>query len=179
MSVSQTELLPAPTSPVLPGASLTLREKSLVDNYLQVKIKWKAAKLAGYTGTMQSLCQTAIDTLKKPEVAAYYQLRLEELHVSANELLAEVSEVVRTPLDAAVQKKTGVRVADKLKAGEMVGKWLGLERHESEVHLSDESVNQLLGKLCAVLDQARQQLPPEVEGELVDGPTTDCVDQPD
>ena len=147
MSVIEAEIVSVPIH--LPVKSISPREKSLVDHYLQVKVKWKAAKLAGYSGKMQTLCQTAIDVLKKPEVASYYQEKLRESHISPDELFAELGEVARTPLDVKVQKKTGVRVADKLKAGEMLGKYLGLEKSEVELapgeleRLSDSIINGL------------------------------------
>lgn len=151
-SIAIPEVLPAI------GLNLTLREKSLVDYYLQIKVRWKAAKLAGYSGNMQTLASTAYDTLKKPEVAAYYAERLRELHISSDELLAEFSEVVKTPLDAKTQKRTGVRVADKLKAGETLGKWLGMEKTDTELTFSDSDLARLSESLVnGLIEVARRR----------------------
>lgn len=53
-----------------PLAGLSLRVRRFVEAYLGEAqgIGYKAAQLAGYSGTMQTLSQTASEILKKPEI---------------------------------------------------------------------------------------------------------------
>jgi hypothetical protein len=140
------EVVNHPQPPIRSAAlDLNLRQKSFVDYYIEVKVGWKAAQLAGYSGDQNALCAIASENLRKPNIAAYYQERLAELAVSSNEVLAELGEIARAPWKEFVTIKTDpktgavlyaqLRLQDKLKALELAGKGHGLftERVESSV----------------------------------------------
>lgn len=143
---------------------LNLRQKSFVDNLLQVKIKWKAAELAGYAGDMYQLAVTANELLKNPKVRAYYDECLEAMHCSQAEVLAELGEIAKAPWREFIEVKTDfvtgevvnvkLQLKEKLKALELVGKAHGTFIDKTEVNLSDSGAAQVAEQFFALVQQA-------------------------
>ena len=131
------------------------RQISFVDNYLELKVGWKAAEAAGYSGNRFQLSSIASENLSKPNILAYYAERLRLLQVSSDEVLAEIGAVARIPLDAEIQAKTGVRVNDKLKALELAGKVHRLfAEKDTEISLSDGDVDRLSDSIIRSMMEA-------------------------
>jgi hypothetical protein len=138
--------------------ALNLRQKSFVDNLLQVKIKWKAAELAGYSGDMYSLAVTANNLLNNPKVQAYYNECLESMACSPHEVLAEIGEIAKYSLDSIALEGSPVRTPDKLKALELAGKYhkLFTDRVETEVANPQAIAQQTISLLREAMLAARQ-----------------------
>src|SRR5688500_2356446 len=75
----------------------------------------KAARLAGYKGSPQTLKAVASENLTKPYVANEIKKRLRTA-MSGEEVLQELSEIARAECHESV------RVGEKLKALELMGK---------------------------------------------------------
>lgn len=194
-----TEIATLPSTTAAPFRSaalnLNLRQKSFVDHYLEVKVGWKAAQLAGYDGERNTLMSIATENLRKPAIKAYYEEKLSELAISSSEVLAELGDMARFDVKNA-GKDAPIRAVDKLKALELAGKYhkLFTERVESESVLAPADIARLgESLLTAMMDaaqrmreaQAEQVLPPasmdqlgQVAGEIdhvgqpVTAPTT-------
>jgi hypothetical protein len=171
VSTALTELNSPPQSTTAtPSRSAALglkpRHISLVDNYLEYKVLWKAAELAGYTGSHQTLAQTARDTLNLPEVDAYYRERLQQMAVSADEVLAELGDIARAPWKDFIEVKYGedgqvinaqLKLNEKIKALELAGKGHRLWAERVEVETSGDP-SRLAGDLTAVLGVVREAI---------------------
>jgi len=136
------------------GLDLTIRQKSFVDNLIQVKVGWKAAELAGYSGDNATLRAMASETLAKPNVRAYYEERLAELQISSTEVLAEIGEIARH--DIVADPKGPIRAVDKLKALELAGKYHKLFDQPAESQVNSGAIaTEVVAMLCAIADRAR------------------------
>ena len=135
--------------------NLNPRQISFVHRYIEVKVGWKAAKLAGYSGNRDTLSAIASENLKKPSILLYYNELLREMHISSDEVLAELGQIAR----AQVSKKSVVKPVDKLKALELAGKHhkLFVDKIEAETNLSENDFQRILGGLCSILDEARRR----------------------
>jgi hypothetical protein len=131
MSTAFTPEIVSSALPQVSAASfLNLRQKSFIDNYIECKVLWRAAELAGYNGNQNTLAQTANDLLKVPKVRAYYEERLQEMHLSSSEVLAEIAIVGR--YDVITNPTGPVRATDKLKALELAGRYHKLFSDKSD-----------------------------------------------
>lgn len=142
---------------------LNLRQKSFVDNYIEVKIGWKAAELAGYSGDRFQLAVVASENLTKPNIRAYYEERLAEMAISPSEVLAEVGAVAR--FDVINNPDGPIRAQDKLKALELAGKGhrLFTDRTETELSLSDADLDRFAQSLVSALVEASQKARAQLE----------------
>lgn len=160
MSVARAEIVNYGALEQSAALNLNPRQISFVDHYLDCKVMWKAAELAGYSGNKNTLHAVAWENLQKPAIKAYYEERLRAIQVSADEVLAELGEIARFRV-AEMGEKCAVRPTDKLKALELAGKAHGLfiERSESvnvNISVMGEDERQLrLAELAAKL-QGRQ-----------------------
>jgi phage terminase small subunit len=96
---------------------LSIKQQKFIDAYLGVANGngTKAAQLAGYRGSPQTLKAVASENLTKPDIAREVQKRL-KLTMTGDEVLQELSDVASADCDEPV------RVSDKLKALELMGK---------------------------------------------------------
>lgn len=133
-----------PPQAVVPSAAtyLNLRQISFVHKYLECKVLWRAAQLAGYAGDMNTLAVTASWLIKNPKIQAYYLECLRTMQVTPDETLAEIGAIARSPWREHIDVKVDddgntvsaqLKLSDKLKALELAGKAHGLfiERSES------------------------------------------------
>jgi hypothetical protein len=164
VSTELVNVKPAPIQSV--ALKLTIRQKSLVDNLLECKDRWKAAELAGYTGNRTTLSQTAYETLKLPHVQAYYAERLQAMHCSGDEVLAEIGEIARAPWEKFIDIKHSesgevipsiLKLSDKLKALELAGKAHALFVEKTETNLSDSAGEKIAEQFFNLLQQAAQR----------------------
>ena len=145
---------------------LNIRQKSFVDYYIEVKVGWKAAQLAGYSGDRMALSAIASENLKKPNIAAYYEERLAELQISSTEVLAEIAALAR--YDIVENPRGAVRAVDKLKALELAGKYHKLFDQPAEVASAPAIATEVVSLLVQLAERNRAaQMSAQVG---VDGP---------
>jgi phage terminase small subunit len=96
---------------------LSLKQQKFIDAYLGAANGngTKAAQLAGYKGSPQTLKAVASENLAKPNLAREIQKRLKTA-MTGDEVLQELSDLASADCDEPV------RVSDKLKALELMGK---------------------------------------------------------
>lgn len=148
------------------AVELNPRQISFVENYLECRVLWKAAQLAGYSGDMNACAVQANELINNPKVLVYYGERLKSLQVSAEETLAEIGQIARSPWEKHVAVKyndTGevvqaqLRLQDKLKALELAGKYHKLLGDRVESELSGNDVERLSDSIIAGLFAAAQK----------------------
>lgn len=88
-------------------ADLTPKEALFADHYLGAAFynATKAAALAGYAGTANTLGSVGFKLIRKPEVAAYVQARLDEV-MSSSEVLHRIAATARTTIDDVLADNT-------------------------------------------------------------------------
>jgi phage terminase small subunit len=115
---------------------LTTKQRLFVENYLINPNATEAARQAGYKGNDVTLGAVGAENLKKPQIAAFIQQRVEDVIITADEVLGDLKKI---------KDGKGERTSDKLKALELLGKYLKLFtdkiEHGGEVglRLVDES----------------------------------------
>jgi hypothetical protein len=104
-----------------PRATLTLKQKLFVEAYIgPARGNGKeAARRAGYAGNDATLAQVATENLKRPQILALINSRVEEVAMTADEILTELADIARLPCP-------GPDASHKLKALELLGKHYGL-----------------------------------------------------
>lgn len=158
--------------------NLNPRQIAFVHHYLEVRVAWKAAELAGYAGEMNGLSATASNLLRNPRVQAYYLEKLKEMQVSSDEVLAELGEVARFPI-AEMGEKCVVRPDHKLKALELAGKFHRLFVDKVETELAATDIDHLAESIINGLFAAAQQRAQAQQLVLEPAPTTsDSGEQP-
>ena len=97
---------------------LSLKQRKFVDAYLGEAAGngTKAAQLAGYRGSTQTLKAVASENLAKPDIAREVEKRLKTV-LSGEEVLQELSGI------ASAECPEPVRVSDKLEALRQMGKY--------------------------------------------------------
>lgn len=168
-----TEVSRIPSNPqVLVSLSddLTNKQKLFIYYYLETRNATKSAKLAGYGGDENSLAVIGSDNLRKPKIKevieSYYETRI----MSANNVLAELSDVGNAPWRDFVEVKMGegevisaqLRLGDKLRALELMGKHHRVitDRVETETSINESDSERLADQLAQSLLAAisRKQL---------------------
>lgn len=169
MAALECEIVPIPPAPtVVLSDDLTNKQKAFVCHYLEIRNGVKAARLAGYEGDENTLKVSASRLLTKDNVKAaidsYFQSRI----LSANGVLAELSDIAFSPWRDHVEVKTDdqgniidakLNLRDKNKALELVGKFhkLFVDKVETETSLSDTDVQRIGESLMSSLLEAAQR----------------------
>lgn len=155
---------------------LNPRQISFIDNYIDLKVGWKAAEAAGYSGNRDTLSAIASENLRKPSIAAYYAERLRERHISSDEVLSELGELAKFNV-ADMGKDCVVRPVDKLKALELAGKYHKLwDRNESDSQLSDSDIARLGESIVGVMmEAARRKRMEAMQSESLSNPVIDVT----
>ena len=111
-----------------PRATLTLKQKLFVEAYIgPARGNGKeAARRAGYAGSDATLAQVAAENLRRPQILALINSRVEEVAMTADEILAELASIAKLPCP-------GPDASHKLKALELLGKHYGLFSDKREV----------------------------------------------
>lgn len=80
---------------------LTGKQKKFADAYLGEALfnATKAAKIAGYSGTDITLASVGYENLRKPQISAYIEEKLETHGMGANEVIARLAEIARGKVD--------------------------------------------------------------------------------
>jgi phage terminase small subunit len=101
-----------------------------------------AAKMAGYRGSDATLAQIAYENLKRPVIAGRIAQRVSQAGMGADECLALLADIARRDDREFVQIRTDARgnvveakivLADKIRALELIGKYLKLFVQQVEV----------------------------------------------
>ena len=95
---------------------LTLKQRRFVDYYLQTGNATKSAKLAGYTTNNNTLAVIGAENLIKPNIKRAIQARLIKDKITPDYVLSGISTLA----------EQGNRDSDKLRAYELLGKYLKL-----------------------------------------------------
>lgn len=155
---------------------LTVKQKLFVEHYLATRNGVEAARLAGYSGNDATLRTVAWENLTKPDIRTEIEARLRPFILSANQVLAELSEVafadwrefieiVTDKLGNTVDVK--LRLNDKLKALELVGKYHKLFTDKVEFAAGEDLDAALERELARVAGADQEAGSGEAEGESV------------
>lgn len=85
--------------------SLTDKQQAFADYYIG-EAGWnatEAAAMAGYSGSRATLGSIGSENLTKPKIRRYIEERLEEVAMSANEVLARLTDQARTSIADLVE----------------------------------------------------------------------------
>lgn len=102
---------------------LSTKQRLFVEAYLTNPNATEAARRAGYAGNDVTLGAVGAENLKKPQIAALIQERVEKAIVTADEVLENLKQL-------AFESE---RDADRIKAWELLGKYLKLFTDKTEV----------------------------------------------
>lgn len=149
--------------------NLTGKEISFIDAYFGAARfnGTEAARVARYSGNDNVLAVTASRLLRNPKIVAAVALRFKAMHISADEVIAEISKVARADWGEFVEVKTKngetvsvqMSLRDKLKALEMAGKNLGI--------LADVIIQERIVVFAlSVYQRIADELPGIEDGEL-------------
>lgn len=135
----------------LTDGRLTLKMQRFVEFYVgEARFNaTKAARLAGYKGNAAVLAAVGYENLRKPQIVALVQARLNEAHMSADQCLSELADIAMADWREFVEIKhdkngdiieANLRLTDKLKALELIGKHhkLFTDKVETTNELSDK-----------------------------------------
>ena len=115
--------------------SFTIKQKLFIYYYIQTRNGVKSAELAGYSGDYVTLCAIASENLRKAPIKQAITDYFAEKVASVPEIMAEASDIARTPIDELSSKDRAgpIDVDAKLKAIELIGKHHGafIERIET------------------------------------------------
>lgn len=102
------------------GDKLTAKEALFVAYYPVCLNGTKAAEMAGYEGNRNVLAVTASENLRKPKIRRAIDARLKKMAMSADEILARLTDHARGTMDDFVDAKTGLlNLRDAAEAGKL------------------------------------------------------------
>ena len=92
-----------------PRATLTLKQQLFVEAYIGPARgnATEAARKAGYTGNDATLAQVAAENMRRPQILALINSRVEEVAMTADEILAELADIARLPCPGPVRASAG------------------------------------------------------------------------
>ena len=156
MSTALAETIPPKILPYDEFGTLTIKQKSFADNWLQHRNGRLAARLAGYDGNDNTLDSVATENLRKPAIAAYIRAKLQERHVSPDQILAELGDIAMYSLDSIAVEGSPVKTPDKIRALELAGKYHKLFADRVEVEQADPKA--VADELAAMITAACQRM---------------------
>ena len=144
---------------------LTERQRRFAEEYLVDLNRLRAYRVAYSSCKSDIAAKThASRILKSPEVAAYIrerrEERREELRVQEDEILRELAAIAFSPLGTP-----GIRLRDKLRALELLGKHLGMFEVKKDA-LDIEEQQAQIALLHAQTEAAKAILPDAEDREL-------------
>lgn len=158
------------TTQTQPLSLLTPKQLAFVNHFIETKNGTQAAKLAGYAGNDVTLAVVAYENLRKPQIVSALNARLQAFQIGADEVLAELGQIARFPLEKCGTEDSPVKTTDKLKALDMAGKYLQLwDKPQQEASLTPESI-ELIGQslLSAMQEAAARKRLSEGESQVID-----------
>lgn len=165
MSALEPQIVSSPSFLPPANSDLTTRQNLFVHYYLETKKGNEAARLAGYSGDDASLRAIASENLTKPNIREAIETAYKQRHLSADGVLAELSDIASAPWKDFVEVKYGengeilpavLKLSDKIKAAELLGKFhrLFADKTDVEVNLSDQDVSRIGEQLLASMMEA-------------------------
>ncbi|SRR6266496_1246494 len=132
---------------------LSLKQQKFVDAYLGEAAGngTKAAQLAGYRGSQQTLKAVASENLTKPDIAKQIEKRLRTATMTSEEVLRELSGI------ASAEFYGPIRLGDKLKALDLIAKHHRL--YSESIDVTIEHVDRQ--ELSIILQQALSSVLPD------------------
>lgn len=123
---------------------LTLKQRLFVDAYLGVAAgnATEAARIAKYAGNENTLSQTGLQNLRKPNIAYYVEKKITESAMSADEVLKELAAIAKCDWKDFIEIRfddegeaidAKLKLSDKIKALELLGKHFKLFSDKVEV----------------------------------------------
>lgn len=79
--------------------TLTNKQRIFVDEYLKCWNATEAARRAGYKGNDNTLAVVGHDNIRKPNISAEIQSRLQENAMSADEVISRLADIARGSLE--------------------------------------------------------------------------------
>ena len=166
MSAQLTPTVADPKTLVSLDPALTTRQKLFIYYYLECRNGTKSAKMAGYKGNDVTLSAVASENLRKPLIREALERVYHSRVMSSDHVLAELSDIATAPWRDFVEVKTGengeivnaqLRLADKIRALELTGKYYKLftEKTEIETNLSPQSAAMVAQALAETLLEMR------------------------
>lgn len=142
MSVVEAEIVSGPSFLAPIGSNLTTKQNLFVQYYLEHRNGVKAAALAGYDCVdVNSLNQIARANLQNPTIRQAIEDHYKSRLLSKDGVLAELSDIASSPWREHIEVKyddqgnvvhAQLKLADKIKAAELVGKFHGMFTERSE-----------------------------------------------
>lgn len=165
MAAIEVEIISSPGFLPPTNSELTTKQHLFVQYYLETRNATKSAELAGYQGNAITLGAVGKENLQKPLIREAIETAYKSRHLSADGVLAELSDIASAPWKDFVEVKYGdngevlpavVKLTDKIKAAELIGKFhkLFADKAESEVSLSDQDVTRIGDQLVSSLMEA-------------------------
>ena len=141
---------------------MTLKQRLFVDAYLGPGAgnATEAARRAGYRGDDGTLAQVGHENLKKPEILAAVEARMQEAAMETDEVLAELSKIAR--MDAT----SSSALSSKVRALEILAKIHGMMSDKLNLNLDRATLNRELDALIeqltetALRERAERGTPP-------------------
>jgi hypothetical protein len=125
---------------------MTLKQQLFVEAYLgrAAGNATEAARIAGYRGGEATLAQVGHENLRKPEIRAAVEARVQQSAMETDEVLKELSKIAR--MDASGSSA----LSSKVRALEILAKIHGMMSDKLSVNLDRATLNR---ELDAVLEQ--------------------------
>lgn len=127
--------------------ALTLKQKLFIEAYVGRARgnATEAARIAGYRGDEGTLAQVGHENLRKPEIRAAMEARVQRSAMEADEVLSELSKIAR--MDAT----SSSALSSKVRALEILAKIHGMMSDKLNVNLDRASLNRELDTLIEQL----------------------------
>lgn len=124
--------------------ALTPKQQAFADYYLELGNATEAAKKAGYSE--QTAYSIGNENLKKPEISAYIDQRLEEINSKRIATIDEVMSFYTKVMRGEEKDQFGldVSVADRLKAGQELIKRLSVGNNNPNEKREDDPLTKAL-----------------------------------
>ena len=118
---------------------LTLKQGLFAEAYLGAARGngLQAARIAGYRGTDATLRAVASENLTKANIASYVQKRVDDVAMSADEVLRELARIARMDSEHLLRAK---QLKDKVRALELLGRHHKLFVDRVETTLSEQEM---------------------------------------
>lgn len=144
------------------GESLTLKQKLFVEAYLGQAggNATEAAKIAGYRGDEGTLAQVGYENLRKPEIRAAVEARVQRSAMETDEVLNELSKIARMDVSGSSA------LSSKVRALEILAKIHGMMSDKLNLNLDRATLNRELDSLIegltetALRERAERGTPP-------------------
>lgn len=126
---------------------LTTRQRLFVEAYLVNPNATEAARQAGYKGNENTLAQRGAELVRNSKISKFIEQRVEKAAITANQVLTELADIAKSKwrdfvdvrIDGGEIVSTKMRLTDKIRALELLGKHLKLFSDKIEITGTDGS----------------------------------------